>query len=157
MSARLTDGVAQQIMGEIHVLLKKIDEQQARVEELAKIVTASAESVNRSRTILHRQNESFLIDRVKEIAGAVSEIKSFQEPIQDAAMQQVEPLVQQLQEQVGRLADKETYVMKFMQKTNLLQEKTEATQRKISLNTSVVWLVAFAVIFISFFTGLMFR
>lgn len=157
MSARLTDGVAQQIMGEIHGLLVKIDEQQARVEALAKIVTAAADSINRSRTILHRQNESFLIDRVKEITGAVSEIKSLQEPIQDAAKQQVAPLVQQLQEQVGRLADKETYVMKFMQKTNLLQEKTEATQRKISLNTTVAWFMAFTCISVSFFAGFLFR
>ena len=124
----LSDAVAAQIMGELHILTEKIEAQQARTEAVAQLVVDAAKSVNTSKTILHKQNEALLMDRVKEISLAVQELRSMQSSIQEAASVQIAPVIEQMSIQVKALSEKDTYAMKFMIQTKTLLEKTKLSQ-----------------------------
>ena len=124
----LSDAVAAQIMGELHILTEKIEAQQARTEAVAQLVIDAAKSVNASKTILHKQNEALLMDRIKEISVAVQELRSMQSSIQEAASVQIAPVIEQMSIQVKALSEKDTYAMKFMIQTKTLLEKTKLSQ-----------------------------
>ena len=124
----LSDAVAAQIMGELHILTEKIEAQQARTEAVAQLVVDAAKSVNTSKTILHKQNEALLMDRVKEISLAVQELRSMQSSIQEAASVQIAPVIEQMSIQVKALSEKDTYAMKFLIQTKTLLEKTKLSQ-----------------------------
>ena len=126
--ATLSDEVAAQIMGELHILTEKIEAQQARTEAVAQLVVDAAKSVNTSKTILHKQNEALLMDRVKEISLAVQELRSMQSSIQEAASVQIAPVIEQMSIQVKALSEKDTYAMKFLIQTKTLLEKTKLSQ-----------------------------
>lgn len=143
----LTDSVAAQIMGELHVLTLKIETQQARTEEVANLVIEAAQLVNKSKTVLHRQNEAFLMDKVKEITAAVAELRAMQGPIQDAASRQVAPLVEQMNRQVQTLAEKDTYAAKFMNQTKgLLEETGKAQESMINKLTAIAVLCSILIV-----------
>lgn len=86
----LSDAVAAQILGELHVLTKNIEDQAKRVEKLATTVVAAAKAVDARRTILHSQNEALLIQRVNEITQAIGELKGMEGAMQLAARAQAD-------------------------------------------------------------------
>lgn len=101
-----------------------------KIEIMTAAVAAAADSVKGTRAILHRHNEALLMDRIQEITNAVQQIKDIEELLRSTASKQIDslaaPVVLQMSEQVKRLAEKDTYAMKFMQKTNSTQEKMAA-------------------------------
>lgn len=98
-----------------------------KLEEVSAVVVDAAAQVQKGKTVLHKQNEAFLMDRVVEITTAVNELRGMESAIQQAARTQadqvISPLVHQMSDQVKKLSEKETYAMKFMQATRDTQEK----------------------------------
>lgn len=138
----LSDAIAAQIMGELHDLTLKIEAQQARIEKVAEVVVAAARAVDSGKAILHRQNEAFLMDRVKEITAAVNVVKGVEEGMQLAASQQaqtlLEPLIQSMSQHVQKMTAKDIAAGRFMETTNKTQE---------TIANSMHWAIIGAMVF----------
>jgi hypothetical protein len=111
-------------------------------------------SISGARSILHSQNEAFLIHRVKEITASVQQLKDIDEMLRSSARERIDllvaPVVQQMNEQAKKLAEKDTFAMRFMQKTN-------ETQEKMATN---IWIICVGVCFLvasAFMAGTYFR
>lgn len=89
----LSDAVAAQVMGELHLLTEKIELQTERVEQVASTVVTAAKQVRAQQSLLHSQNEKILMARVHEITHAITELKSMEGAIQAAARAQAEASV----------------------------------------------------------------
>lgn len=98
-----------------------------RMEIMATTILAAIVKIKSTTPILQRQNEAFLLDRISEITTAVLQLKDMQGGLQLTANKQIEsivaPVVLQMSEQVKKLADKDTFAMRFMQRTHNIQEK----------------------------------
>jgi hypothetical protein len=98
----LSDAVAAQVLGELHVLTQNIESQTLRVEQLATTVIDAAKHIDSRTVILRSQNEKFLVERVNEITRAVAELRNMEGEIQQAARAQansaISPLVNDLKD-----------------------------------------------------------
>lgn len=98
----LSDAVAAQVLGELHVLTQNIESQTLRVEQLATTVVDAAKYIDSRTSILRSQNEKFLMERVNEITRAVVELRNMEGAIQQAARAQansaISPLVSDLKD-----------------------------------------------------------
>lgn len=106
----LSDAVAAQVLGELHVLTKNIEDQAKRVEELAATVVDAAKRVSVGKTFLHSQNEAKLMRSVNEIKEAVGKLKGMEGAMQQAARAQAETAILPL---VVALKDKDIQAMKY--------------------------------------------
>jgi hypothetical protein len=137
--------------------LKDIHELTGRMETMTEMVVIAAKTVANGKTVLHKQNEAFLMDRIKEITTAVAELRGMESAMQLAVKNQadvvIKPLVDSLSEQVKQLTKKDTFAMRFMQKTEATQEKTDATQEKMASSIKIITISFVILIVLAYIAG----
>jgi hypothetical protein len=130
--------------------LKDIHELTGRMETMTEMVVVAAKTVANGKTVLHKQNEAFLMDRIKEITTAVAELRGMESAMQLAVKNQadvvIKPLVDSLSEQVKELTKKDTFAMNFM-------KKTEATQEKMASNIKIITISFVILIVLAYVAG----
>lgn len=151
----LSDAVAAQVLGELHILTKNIEDQAKRVEKLASTVIEAAKQVNACKTVLHSQNEAVLMQRANEITEAISELKGVEGALQHAAREQANAAISSLVSDLKSVSDKQLNrhveaMKQFSAARNVYED--------ISLNMKFA-LVAFGLIFVvamggAFYAGL---
>lgn len=67
-----------------------------RLEKTAATVVAAAESVEKNKRILHRQNESFLIGKVNEINDAVGKLSSLETNMRSVSGDLIKPILSEI-------------------------------------------------------------
>lgn len=106
----LSDAIAAQVLGELHVLTKSIEEQVKQVDKLAATVIDASKNVSSKRAALHSQNETLLMRHVNEITRSVGELKGMQGSIQQAARTHAETAISPL---LVALKDRDIRAMKY--------------------------------------------
>lgn len=64
-----------------------------RIESMTASVVAAAQTVKGVKSVLHKQNEDFLMSRIKEITAAVQQLKDMEGVMQFAADKHIESIV----------------------------------------------------------------
>lgn len=150
------------IKGSIETIAQKIsirtipdeDRLNKAIEKMIASLSHTVNSINGPRSILHLQNEAFLMGRIKEITAAVEQLKDIEKLLQSAARDRIDllvaPVVQHMHDQVKRLSEKDTYAMRFMQKTQATHEKMAAN---IEIICAGVGLLGLVTLMAGFFLG----
>lgn len=143
----LSDAVAAQIMGELHTLTKGIEEQTEQLAAVADKVEAAAQSVNSGRTALHRQNEAFLVEQVKQITKSVDELKSINGDLQQTARKHIDsvlsPTVTALSESLKNQMDRENSAWKVLNRAMDYMDQSKRIGPYLIAGIVVGMLVAF--------------
>lgn len=145
----LSDAVAAQVLGELHILTKNIENQAMRVEELASNVVDAAKQISASKAILHSQNEAMLVRRVNEITEAINQFRGIEGAIQQAARAQAEAAISPL---VARLKDKDVQAMKYYVAA---QDVYRTIADKVNSTLIILGICFAAVVGSSFYTGML--
>lgn len=117
------------------------------IDSINKSYTNLANSTNPdSWMALQARNETFLKNRVHELLTTVQQFKDIEPTLQAAARDHIEtllkPALQQLTENVNRLSEKDTNVMRMLVKTTETQRKFVANIGLMVFGISVLLLLA---------------
>lgn len=106
----LSDAIAAQIMGELHALTSKIEEQQGRIEQVAETVSVAARSVNNGKSVLQNQTDAHLKNQFALLTDVVKSLKSSEEALKNNGPQHAQnlltPLIEEMGTHVKTLSDK---------------------------------------------------
>lgn len=119
-----------------------------KLQETAKIVVDAAAAINSGKTILHKQNETLLMNEVKKVTAAIESLKSIEGEMQKVALDQADqvltPIVRELADKVKKLTEKDTYAMQFMKETHATQQMMAKNMRYAILAGGILVVLAFA-------------
>lgn len=123
----LSDAIAAQIMGELHALTSKIEEQQERVERVAEAVGVAARAVNSGKSALQNQNEVYLKNQFALLTDVVQSLKSSEELLRQSGPQDARallaPLIEEMRKHATALSDKQHWAAKLMTSVNKVQNE----------------------------------
>lgn len=114
--------------------LSDIRELTGRMELMTAAVVAAAQEVNNGKTILHKQNENFLMQQIAAVRAAADDLLGMQEAVQIAAVRHANTAITPLYEQVSKeLGNTNKNHFKSLQFLGESRELLTKTSRLISL------------------------